>query len=244
MITHLYFTPDSSDSGIKEALSQSAIPSDAVVKVDPATGLVAITTNGVWRADKNGKEEGLGVPGWAYVETQLAPPDAKDAARITIHEKVPLDTTVKEPLAGGQKAVTTTRNATPPVGLALVAGLLAAALWLFWPPTLVSYGSVVLPPELEAEWTTTVEAWHGYPIVTDGAKGEIDILIDPKALDALSEYERIVEGYSQVIDGNCIIHLRDEDPLVLAHEVGHCIGLEHSWRRGTIMHATNRGWNR
>lgn len=243
MITHLYFTTDPSDGGIKEALSQSAVPADAVVQADPATGLVSITTTGPWRADKRGYEEGLGVPGWAYVETQHQV-DEKEAAKYTIREKEPIDikAVAVETLSGGKKAVRGT-DATPPVGLALAGLLMVAALWVFWPPTIVTYGGVNLPPELENEWPTVVEAWEGYHLVTEGAAGEIDVVIDPGALDLISTPERTVDGYSQIIDGTCVIHLRNEDPLTFAHEVGHCIGLDHSWRTGTIMHRSERGWN-
>ena len=53
--------------GIEGFDSQAA---EGAVRVDAELGVVVVTTEAPWRADANGLEEGLGVPGWALLETE------------------------------------------------------------------------------------------------------------------------------------------------------------------------------
>jgi hypothetical protein len=92
-VIYFYLAPDPSEAGIKAALALSLCPFDAIVQADPATGLVRIETPGVWRADKNGHEEGLGVPGWSLVASEVpgAPRDPVEIAKVTVTGKPPID---------------------------------------------------------------------------------------------------------------------------------------------------------
>ncbi len=70
-MTHYFLAPDPSEEAVKLALSASACPLDvAVVRVDAVSGVVSVETPDVWRADKNGREEGLGVDGWRLLESR------------------------------------------------------------------------------------------------------------------------------------------------------------------------------
>lgn len=68
-----YFrAPDASANAVTAALQAAPFfPADrATVRVDAELGVVVVTTEAPWRADANGLEEGLGVPGWALLETE------------------------------------------------------------------------------------------------------------------------------------------------------------------------------
>ncbi len=90
---YLFLAPDATEAGIKQALSESLCPADALVQADAITGLVRIETPGVWQSDKNGKEEGLGVPGWSMVGSEVpgASRDRIEDAKVTVRDEPPID---------------------------------------------------------------------------------------------------------------------------------------------------------
>lgn len=94
---YYWLAPDASEAGIKAALSRSLCPSDAIIQADATTGLVRIQTPGPWKADKRGYEEGLGVPGWSFVASEVpGQRDAVEEAKVTVRDKPPIDIKVAQ----------------------------------------------------------------------------------------------------------------------------------------------------
>lgn len=105
---YYYLPPDPSAAAVAAGLKGSLCPSDADVRIDPATGIVAVTTPGPWRPETlpSGRavETGLGVAGWALVGSEeiedgkeLDPPevDALIRAKLAHVDAVPVDVSKK-----------------------------------------------------------------------------------------------------------------------------------------------------
>ena len=101
---YYYLPPDPSAAAVAAGLKGSLCPSDADVRIDPATGIVAVTTPGPWRPETlpSGRavETGLGVAGWALVGSEeiedgkeLDPPevDALIRAKLAHVDATPVD---------------------------------------------------------------------------------------------------------------------------------------------------------
>ncbi len=88
-----YAVPDASAEAINAALAQAPFfpPERATVTVQAELKVVVIATEEPWKADANGYEEGLGVPGWALLEAEVVsvsdpPPEVRsvDVVRATL----------------------------------------------------------------------------------------------------------------------------------------------------------------
>lgn len=93
-MVYVFAVPDASPTAVATALSRSLAPVGAEVRIDASTGLVSVTTPGVWQADRAGQEQGVGVPGWGLVfataETVKAPEQAAAEARIVLEKSAPV----------------------------------------------------------------------------------------------------------------------------------------------------------
>ncbi len=69
---YYFHVPDMTLAVVTQALRSSLCPAGAEIRAEGLTGpgIVAITTPGVWLADRRGAESGLGVPGWTLVGSE------------------------------------------------------------------------------------------------------------------------------------------------------------------------------